>query len=274
MNRSEQARFWRASGVPDLELLSAHYVEHRFAPHAHDSFVFAVIESGVERFRYRGQDHYADVGSIALLNPEEVHTGERGDDSGWRYRVFYPSTSAVLGIFEELGYKRNAMPAFEGCLRRDVDARTMLLRLHSLFESDAPVLLQQTAWRDALLYLFQRYARVATPRVPGHEPAAVSRAKERLSASLSDPPSLEALAAEVNLSAFHFSRVFRRAVGVPPYTWLCQRRLEQAKVLLRAGCLPLEVATRLGFSDQSHLTRQFKRAYGVAPGEYRSATAV
>lgn len=209
-----------------------------------------------------------------MLNPEEVHRGERGDDLGWRYRVFYPSTSAVRGVFEELGYQTGTMPAFEGCLRQDGDARVMLLRLHSLFESDAPVLLQQTAWRDALLYLFQRYARLPSPRSPGREPAAVSRAKERLSASLSDPPSLEALAAEVNLSAFHFSRVFRRAVGMPPYAWLCQRRLAQAKALLQAGCLPLEVATRLGFSDQSHLTRQFKRAYGVTPGEYRSATAV
>ncbi|WP_462378818.1 AraC family transcriptional regulator [Pseudomonas sp. Marseille-QA0892] len=274
MRDSEEARFWRAGGVPDLELLSARYVNHRFAPHAHDSFVFAVIESGVERFRYRGQDHYADAGTIALLNPDEVHTGERGDDSGWRYRVFYPSASAILGVFEELGYRTGTMPAFEGCLRQDGDACTMLLRLHRLFETNASVLQQQTAWRDVLLCLFQRYARLPSPRSPGHEPAAVTRAKERLSASLSDPPSLDALAAEVGLSAFHFSRVFRRTVGMPPYAWLCQRRLEQAKVLLRAGCLPLEVAALLGFSDQSHLTRQFKRAYGVAPGEYRSATAV
>ncbi|HCF3089374.1 TPA: helix-turn-helix domain-containing protein, partial [Pseudomonas aeruginosa] len=47
----------------------------------------------------------------------------------------------------------------------------------------------------------------------------------------------------------------------------------QARALLKSGRAPLEVALELGFADQSHLGRQFKQAYGVAPGEYRSACA-
>ena len=59
--------------------------------------------------------------------------------------------------------------------------------------------------------------------------------------------------------------------GLPPHAWLQQRRLEQARALLRDGCAPLSVALQLGFADQSHLTRQFKQVYGVGPGEYRKA---
>ncbi len=96
-------------------------------------------------------------------------------------------------------------------------------------------------------------------------------AKELLQAQLAAPPSLEELAAAVNLSPFHFARVFRRATGMPPHTWLMQQRIARARALLQDGCLPLEVATQLGFADQSHLSRQFKQVYGVGPGAYRSA---
>jgi AraC-like DNA-binding protein len=106
---------------------------------------------------------------------------------------------------------------------------------------------------------------------PGKEHRAVTRAKELLHAQLAAPPSLEELAAAVNLSPFHFARVFRRATGMPPHTWLMQQRIAQARALLQNGCLPLEVATQLGFADQSHLSRQFKQVYGVGPGAYRSA---
>ena len=77
----------------------------------------------------------------------------------------------------------------------------------------------------------------------------------------------------MNLSPFHFARVFRQATGLPPHAWLKQRRLARARTMLRQGGAPLNVAFDLGFADQSHLSRQFKQAYGVTPGEYRRACA-
>jgi AraC-like DNA-binding protein len=154
---------------------------------------------------------------------------------------------------------------------QDVELHQAFGQLHRLLDSDACALQQQTAWREALLLLFQRHARIPEAPAPGREPLAVARAKELLAASLAEPPSLEELGALVNLSPFHFARVFRRATGLPPHTWLMQRRLEQARALLRSGCAPLTVAMQLGFADQSHLGRQFKQSYGVSPGEYRRA---
>ena len=89
-----------------------------------------------------------------------------------------------------------------------------------------------------------------TAPLAGKEHRAVTLAKELLQAQLSAPPSLEELAAAVNLSPFHFARVFRRATGMPPHTWLMQQRIARARTLLQGGCLPLEVATQLGFADQ------------------------
>lgn len=267
----ERTRFWESPALSGVELLQARYIEQRFAPHVHEGFVFTVIEGGAQRFRHRGSDHLAPVGSMVLINPDEVHTGSKAHDEGWWYRGFYPAPAQVDGVLAELGLKLGGTPTFGVSVLQDVELHQAFGQLHRLLDSAASALQQQTVWRESLLLLFQRHAKVAQAPNAGREPRAVARAKELLAASLAEPPSLEALAAAVNLSPFHFARVFRRATGLPPHAWLKQRRLEQARALLRSGCAPLAVAMQLGFADQSHLGRQFKQSYGVGPGEYRRA---
>jgi AraC family transcriptional regulator len=80
------------------------------------------------------------------------------------------------------------------------------------------------------------------------------------------------MAGLLGLSPYHFARMFRRAVGVPPHQYVLQRRVERAKGLLLAGRLGLsDVALAVGFSDQSHLTRVFRRAVGITPARFRRA---
>ena len=270
----EQSRFSSVADLEGLELLSARFIEHSFDPHVHEGYAIAVLEEGAERYRYRGAEHLAAAGSIALLNPGEVHTGSKASEQGWRYRVYYPRAEQFRELLAELELPHGSAPMFDGSVHRDAELVALLIQLHRLLESpDSSTLQRQTFWREAMLLLLQRYARVPSTRPAGREPGSVARAKELLAASLVEPPSLEALAAAVNLSPFHFARVFRRATGLPPHAWLKQRRLEQARALLKSGCTPLNVALQLGYADQSHLGRQFKQAYGVAPGEYRSACA-
>lgn len=271
MASGEQTRFWESPALSGVELLQARYIEQRFAPHVHEGFVFTVIEGGAQRFRHRGAEHLAPVGSMVLINPDEVHTGSKAHEQGWQYRGFYPTPVQVDGVLAELELCRDGMPSFASSVLHDASLHQVFGHLHRLLGSNNCVLEQQTAWREALLMLFQRHAKVPQAAPPGLEPQAVRLAKELLAAQLAEPPSLDMLAAAVNLSPFHFARVFRRATGLPPHAWLKQRRLEQARALLKSGCTPLAVAVQLGFADQSHLTRQFKQAYGVAPGEYRSA---
>lgn len=77
---------------------------------------------------------------------------------------------------------------------------------------------------------------------------------------------LEALAALVHLSPYHFARQFKAATGLPPYQYVLHCRVEQAKTLLMAGRHSIsEVAQAVGFASQSHLTRHIRNAFGVTP---------
>nr|WP_314493463.1 AraC family transcriptional regulator [uncultured Pseudomonas sp.] len=270
----EQTHLWQAPALGDVEMLHARYVQQRFAPHVHEGYVFTVIESGAQRFWHRGSEHLAPVGSMVLINPDELHTGATAHESGWRYRGFYPEHTRVTGVLDELELTRHGLPLFKQSVIQDPALSLAFGDLHRLCEAGASALQQQTAWRQAVLALVQRHGHCADLAPPGREPLAVARARELLENHLADPPSLETLAAAVNLSPFHFARVFRQATGLPPHAWLKQRRLSRARGFLKGGMLASEVAFALGYADQSHLTRQFKQAYGVTPGMYREACTV
>jgi len=114
-----------------------------------------------------------------------------------------------------------------------------------------------------------RPSREATP-TGGLPPRRLQAVLELMEARLGEGVSLEDLAAEARLSPFHFARAFKKATGASPHQHLLQRRLERAKELLaRPDSRIGDVAFRLGFSDQSHLTRLFRRHYGMTPRAYQ-----
>lgn len=83
---------------------------------------------------------------------------------------------------------------------------------------------------------------------------------------LSENLSLVELASEFGLSPSHFSNLFRNTMGLSPHRYIVQRRLEHAQCLLRSTRLSIgEIATTVGFYDQSHLVRHMQRAMGVTP---------
>ena len=84
---------------------------------------------------------------------------------------------------------------------------------------------------------------------------------------------LKDLAEIAGLSEFHLQRSFKQSCGVSPHLYVSHRRLERAKMQIRAGEPLIEVADACGFSSQSHFTRSFKSGTGVTPAHYRKAVA-
>jgi transcriptional regulator GlxA family with amidase domain len=91
-----------------------------------------------------------------------------------------------------------------------------------------------------------------------------------LEASIEGDLTLNAIAAECQLSTSHFSRAFRRSTGYPPHRWLLRHRIDIAKSLMKDRRQPLsQIALATGFADQSHFTRAFTSQIGTSPGVWR-----
>jgi len=266
----ERARFWRHPAVPEVDLLSARYVTHRFSRHVHDGYAIGVIVDGVEEFDYRGTLRRAGAGEVVLVNPDAVHTGQAGVPGGWAYRMLYPSVEAVAEVAAELGGGPGT-PYFPEQVVRDPAVAALMGRAHRATER-GDGLAASTLTRTLFARLLRRHA--AARPVVALSPAgarAVREALEVLHARLVDPPSLEELARSVRARPFPLLRAFKEATGLPPHAYLTSLRVRQARRLLLSGVRPARVAAEVGFTDQAHLSRHFKRIVGVPPAAYQRA---
>jgi AraC-like DNA-binding protein len=97
------------------------------------------------------------------------------------------------------------------------------------------------------------------------------RAKARM---LGESPRADAigdLARDMGASRFQLIRAYKRAFGLTPEDFRRQLRIERARRLLSGRERLADIAATAGFSDQSHMTREFRRLVGVTPGGYRRA---
>jgi AraC family transcriptional regulator len=111
---------------------------------------------------------------------------------------------------------------------------------------------------------------VSRPLKGGLAPWQEKRSKEMLAGDLTGATPLHDVAAACGLSVSHFSRAFRKSIGIAPHAWLLGARVEAAKAMLRRGDASLSaVARTCGFADQSHLARVFSSRVGLSPGAWR-----
>ena len=111
--------------------------------------------------------------------------------------------------------------------------------------------------------------------VPVKSPDALSpllqQALDYIERNLDQAITLEDIASDLGISQFHFCRYFKKHMGIAPYRYVIQQRVERAKQLIKGHKLSLvEIALLCGFNSQSHLIHHFKKQTGITPKTYRS----
>jgi AraC-like DNA-binding protein len=258
---TDRAAFRRPAHRAGIELYQAHIVRHAFEPHTHDAYGLGAIESGVERFRYRGSDHLAPPDTLVLMNPDELHTGRAETEQGWRYRMVYLDADVLSALSGDDGWWFADAVGHDAARARRVGRLLQALWTNNealAFDSHLSLLI------DALRP-FARVGRAARPQSAQRFSGVIDFMHDRLS----DVLTLEMLAGVAGLSPFHFLREFKRAHDATPQQMLMALRLFDAKQRLAAGEAPASVAAASGLTDQAHLTRAFVRRYGVTPGRYQ-----
>lgn len=255
------------TGVPGLERAEAHFVACSFEPHRHDTYAIGITIAGVQTFRYRGRRRVSLPGQIHILHPDETHDGGPGTEGGFAYRILYIEPELVrraldggsLPFVSEPVHDRS--PAIHGLARllHQIDDPISDLRRHEIAATIA----------DALRALSGRDAQNGG----SIDLAAAERVREHLASHAREQTPASTLEQIAGIDRFTIARHFRRAFGTSPDRYRTMRRLALARAAIESGLPLATAAAEAGFADQSHMTRQFTRAYGLTPGRWAKTVA-
>ncbi len=244
-----------------VRLVRARGMGADFRRHSHGSILVGIVCRGWRHLCLTDEACLISAGSGFILPAGCVHRCVLSEDH--RYRV-------VCICLQRWGALLGEVPASVVCAAPGTPLLRAMRQLIAGLHGDPRDLVFETH----LLALQASLSLMPGPSEPDHSaPDRMQKLRAWLEAHCAEPVRLATLAELAGCSPSRVNRVFSQSFGLPPHEYLMQQRLGLAARQLRESEEALvDLAIRLGFADQSHFQRFFKRAFGVTPGAYREAS--
>ncbi len=254
----ETVRAWHPKVPLVREVLTATFERHAYPAHTHDAWTVLFINEGAVAYTLDGASHHAVPATITLLPPHVPHDGrtaERGRP--FRKRVLYLEESWL------------ATEAIGAAVARPLMAHSGATRILEGIHRALRVPGDEMAAESGILAL----GTVAREHLGGAVATATDAPLARkLRAMLDDRYSesftITDAARALGVHPSHLVRVFSAAYGIPPHRYVTARRVDRARRLLGVGRPAAAVAAEVGFHDQAHMNRHFRRVLGTTPGAF------
>lgn len=249
--------------------LDGRHFQTRLPAHVHSTYVLGVVDAGSLLVSVAGREFVARPGSVLALPPFTAHR-ELPLSGHWSFRYLYPSETAVRLALNLPEAATGAALPFASPVIEDAALAGAIGYAHALLRHGAGGV------EDVLASLF-RLARerhcisaIAT-RVKRHR-LGVLAVRDLITSEPRPGMTLDDMARVSGLSRFRFAHAFREEFGMAPYSFYEQVRIAFAHKMIEGGETPSVVAFKLGFADQSHMTRHFRRGSFTTPGRFASLT--
>lgn len=274
--QTDSARLWKPP-LPGIELFEARLKQHRFGKHFHAAYTIGLNESGQGCSLHKGENRYLCPGYFNLINPGDIHTGQvAAKETDWAFRNIYLEKTELDRLLPQLAWSKRQSPYFKVPAASNTSLRTLFYELFAALADTAPIarLTQQSLLLEFLTALFAHYSETNVEiKSPQSESKAVAQIRLYLESHYAEAIALNDLARLVNLNPHYLIRCFRQQVGCPPHQYQRHCQLTGAKRALETPRAIAQIAADHGFYDQSHLNREFKRTFGVTPGQYQAHNA-
>ncbi|MGD8232786.1 helix-turn-helix domain-containing protein [Vibrio sp. TRT 1302] len=270
MKIDKSANFKQSTVLPWIELRIANQSTACYEAHSHDEFSFGIIQQGRADYRNHRTTHHIGKGDIVTINPADVHSCNP-EAGTWSYSMLFVDSKQMGKVQQEIlghhrsGYSDDYAP-FCHPLERDSRIKLSYLALFNDLQREASQLQVESRLYDFVETAFGA-SLIHNKQSPSLQ---LKRVQEKLLDDVSYAHQLEQLAQEAQMSRYQLLRAFKHHYGLPPHAYLMDEKIKRAKVMLKSGQEIADVALELGFSDQAHFQRQFKKKIAVTPKFYQS----
>ena len=254
--------------MPGVKRIEARFAGDFFAPHRHDTYAIGVTLRGVQTFCYRGRQEYSLPGRIIVLHPDELHDSAAATEAGLCYRMLYLDPTMIHRALVET---RRALPFVKNPVIEDPVLRaTLLSALDRLDKAIDDLALTDTVAGVAAGLLRHADGTGSSSNTTPIE--RMYRTRDYLCDHALRTVTSQELEQVACVDRYALSRQFCKLFAASPHRFLIMRRLDHARRMIGEGHSLADVAAAVGFADQSHLTRHFKKCYGITPGRWAQAT--
>ena len=233
---------------------------HVYPMHTHESWTLLIVDDGMVRYDLHRHEHGALEQVVTLLPPHVPHNGRAATSAGFRKRVVYLDPWHLPESF--IGR------AVDQPIVSDPQLRQRIHQLHYVLEQPG----EEFEAENRLAFIAERLrghlARHGDLDVPRLEANVADDLRDLIAARFREKLTLREASDALHAHPAHLVRMFSREFGISPHQYLTSRRVELSRRLLLDGVPPSLAAAEAGFYDQSHLSRHFTHALGVAPSRY------
>jgi len=265
LNKNEMVSFARTPALPGVELLMACGSSHHWRVF-HERYAICTSDAAAAEIRYRKNSHTIGDRSTLLFEPGEMHETNRVAKPQ-DFNVLFLTPDTMQKFNEEMDIP--GQPHFKPVPAINEQFFSSCKRLHAAINDDAAAIEQQSRLTECVGMLLSCHAEKRVSTLPDSGKQPLLRARDFLHDQFSHAVSLDEISAIAGLSRFHFLKAFAAQFGLPPHAYQIRLRIERSLPLLRRGMTLPQVAESIGFYDQSHFIRHFKRTMCVTPGQYQ-----
>ncbi len=255
--------------ISGVEALSGNDICNEFRRHIHKTYIVGFIEKGKRIITYKDGASQILKKEIFILNPSQVHSCRSEGQSGHSYKILSVSPQTMLSIASQISEKQEKQPYFRNIHNKDKALSEKMIGLFEVIEDPESDIQVESILNSFLTYLIMYFSETP-PQIylAGEQNESIKRVCDFISYNFAANLSLKKMSEIACLSQFHFQREFKRIMQITPHEYLSDFKIREAKKMLSNSEDVADIAYQLGFYDQSHFSRIFRKTVGIPPGKY------